>query len=120
MKPVALALVLTLAGGASASAQVITPDIDRTLWCASAFYWLAASAEDSGSTEEAETYDGWSRRLLDLAGPGLIAAGFTSEKIEDIVVQYDDKVLTQLSTDETPSYDVVTCPELVAGLAEPG
>lgn len=113
MKRLAVIPTLFALAATPTAAQVITRDIDRALWCASAFYWLAASAEDSGEAAEAERYDGWSRRLLDLAGPGLIAAGFSSDKIEDIVVAYDDKVLTQLSTDETPAYDVLTCPELV-------
>jgi hypothetical protein len=113
MTRAALVPALILAIATPAAAQVITPDIDRTLWCASAFYWLAGSAEDSGETEEAEIYDGWSKRLLELAGPALVASGFKQDKIEDIVAQYDQTVLAQIGTKDA-TYDVVACPELVS------
>jgi hypothetical protein len=114
MTRAALAPALIVAAlSTPAAAQVITPDIDRTLWCASAFYWLAGSAEDSGATKEAEAYDGWSKQLLELAGPALIASGFKQERIETIIAEYDETVLAQLGTPDA-AYDVVSCPELVA------
>jgi len=112
MTRVALALALTLICAAPAAAQPITADTDRTLWCASAFYWLAGSAEDSGETDEAEAYDRWSKRLLDIGGAALAASGFKPERIEELIAMYDEAALAQLGTEAAP-YDVVTCPELL-------
>ena len=112
MKAPTAALVFTLALAAPAVAQDISADTDKTLWCASAFYWLAASAEDSGETEEAEMYDRWSKRLLDVAGAALRSTGYLPEKIEEIVLGYDERVLSQLGTPDAP-HDIVTGPELL-------
>ena len=68
-------ILLVLAFAAPVAAQDISADTDKTLWCASAFYWLAGSAEDSGEAEEAEMYDRWSKRLLDVAGAALRSTG---------------------------------------------
>ena len=107
-----LVLLLAFAFAAPAAAQDISPDTDKTLWCASAFYWLAGSAEDSGETSEAEMYDRWSKRLLDVAGAALRSTGYVPQKIEEIVLSYDEAVLAQLGTPDAP-HDVVTCPDLL-------
>ena len=44
----ALSLLAILALASPARAQPIAPETDKLLWCASAFYWLAGSAEDFG------------------------------------------------------------------------
>ena len=106
-----IALALALARPAAAE-DVLPPQTDRLLWCASAFYWLAGSAEDAGATKEAETYDRWSQRLLEVAGDALAASGFAPERVEELVSSYDMKVLGELGTDKA-RYDVVTCPELL-------
>lgn len=90
----------------------VPPGIDRALWCASAFYWLAGTAEDSGDHDEAELYDGWSKRLLDLAGEALTEIGTAPEDIEQLVTAYDKVALEQLGSN-TAAYDVVTCPDLL-------
>jgi hypothetical protein len=95
-----------------AFAQLVSPQNDRLLWCASAFYWLAASAEDSGEEEEAELYDRWSKRLLDIAGVSLTQSGVNAEKIEELVAAYDAAALEQLGTAESP-HDIIACPELL-------
>lgn len=101
----------TTASAAPAAAPV-PAEADKLLWCGSAFYWLAASAEDSGETEEAETYDRWSKRLLEVAGASLTSAGFAPERIEQLVADYDQAALAELGTPEAP-HDIVTCPDLL-------
>lgn len=90
----------------------VAPDTDRHLWCASAFYWLAGSAEDSGDAEEAEMYDRWSKRLLDIASATLTAEGVKPEMIETLIANYDEKALVDLAG-EAPPYDIATCPQLL-------
>lgn len=97
-----------------APAADVPPEIDRALWCASALYWLASSAEDAGDTAEAEAYDDWSHQLLDLAGEALFATGLSPEDIDLLIAAYDERALVELGTDTAP-YDVITCPSLVPG-----
>lgn len=107
----AAALLLAFAAP-PALAQAISPEIDKTLWCASAFYWLAGSAEDAGDTAEAALYDRWSGRLLDVAGAALTNAGFQPERIEELVTEYDEAALAQIGLPDAP-HDVTTCPNLL-------
>jgi len=90
----------------------LAPDTDKHLWCASAFYWLAASAEDSGDSKEAEMYDRWSKRLADVAGAQLTTQGLSPEEVEKITANYDEKVLVDLAGDK-PQFDIATCPALL-------
>lgn len=106
----AITAALLLAG--PAGADEIAPETDKMLWCASAFYWLAGSADDSGDAEEAELYDSWSTALVDEASTALVASGVTPERIEQLIAGYDDLVLDELGTGEA-RYDVLGCPELV-------
>ena len=114
MKPVSLAaaFLLSVLVAPPALAQPVSPETDKLLWCASALYWLAGSAEDAGDTAEASLYDRWSKRLLDVAGAALTASGFKPEKIEELVTLYDEAALAQIGLPDAP-YDVVTCPELL-------
>lgn len=105
-----LLILLTLAP--AVRAQALAPETDKLLWCASAFYWLAASADDSGDTEEAEMYDRWHARLLEVAGAALTSAGYEAATIDELVASYDDAALAQLGTPEAP-HDVTTCPDLL-------
>lgn len=104
-----IAAALLLAGPAGAE---IAPETDRLLWCASAFYWLASSADDAGDAEEAELYDGWSTALVEKGSAALAAAGTTPERMDEIIAGYDDLVLGELGTSEA-RYDIAGCPELV-------
>ena len=112
----ALALPAVAQEATAAAAPRITvsvaPETDKHFWCASAFYWLAGSAEDSGDTEEAEMYDRWSKRLLEIASATLTAEGVKPEGIETMIANYDEKALVDLSG-EAPPYDVATCPQLL-------
>lgn len=107
----AIAAAMLLSADA-ASADEIAPETDRMLWCASAFYWLAGSADDAGDAEEAELYDGWSTALVDEVSAALVASGATPERVEEIIAGYDDVVLDELGTGKA-RYDVLGCPELV-------
>jgi hypothetical protein len=97
---------------APAAAQVVPPHADEVLWCASAFYWLAGSAADSGDTEESRMYDRWSTRLMEVGSAALVAEGFQPDKIEELITRYDEAALVQLA-DGTAPYDVTTCPKLL-------
>jgi hypothetical protein len=97
---------------APATAQVVPPHADKILWCASAFYWLAGSAADSGDTEESRMYDRWSTRLVEVGSAALFAEGFRPDKIEELITRYDEAALVQLA-DNTAPYDVGTCPALL-------
>jgi hypothetical protein len=117
----ATAIVMTIALPAAAQQAPAAPapeistshtPADKHLWCASAFYWLAGSAEDAGDSNEAELYDRWSKRLLDMAGATLTSEGLKPEEIETLVTSYDEKVLVDLAGD-APAYDVTTCPQLL-------
>ena len=110
--PAALSLLALIALAAPARAQPITPETDKLLWCASAFYWLAGSAEDSGDAEEAEMYDRWSKRLLEIGSAALTASGFLPGKIEVLIASYDEAALAQLGAPDAP-HDIVTCPDLL-------
>lgn len=87
-------------------------ETDKILWCASAFYWLAGSAEDSGDAEEAEMYDRWSKRLLEMGSASLTSEGVAADVIETTISAYDEKTLVDLSG-TNPPYDVATCPQLL-------
>lgn len=104
-----LGLTLT---AAAAGAEEIAPETDRMLWCASAFYWLAGSADDAGDAAEAELYDGWSLTLMEKAMAALEAAGSTPDEIEATLAAYIDAALEELDTDEA-RHDVFACPDLV-------
>ena len=93
-------------------AQTVSPETDRILWCASAFYWLAGSAGDSGDDEESKMYDRWATRLMEVGSAALFAEGFKPDTIEQMIASYDEKALVELA-DNTPSYDVMTCPDLL-------
>jgi hypothetical protein len=112
MKLLTVVLLALVATGARA--QEVSPENDKRLWCASAFYWLAGSAEDSGDATEAETYDRWSQKLLEMAGVSLTKAGFVPDRIEELIQTYDQSALSQLGTDQA-AYDVATCPKLLEG-----
>ena len=107
-------LVTAAAGIASAVAadEGVSPAADRLLWCASAFYWLARSADDAGDPVEAELYDNWSQKLLESGAAALVGAGVEPARIEELTASYDNAVLEELGTDKA-RYDIVSCPELV-------
>jgi len=105
------ALALTLP--ASAESPAVTPDADRMMWCASAFFWLAGSAADAGDATEADLYDDWATELTEGGTMLLNAAGFDLARIQEIIGEYDQVVLDELAG-EKPRYDVAVCPELVA------
>ena len=104
--------VLALLSAALAEEPAITPEADKALWCASAFFWLAGSADDAGDVAEAELYDGWAEKLTQSATALLGAAGFEAARIEEVTGEYDQLVLDELAS-EKPRHDVATCPELV-------
>jgi hypothetical protein len=117
----ATAIAVMIAAPAMAQTPAVAPapevstsltPADKHLWCASAFYWLAGSAEDSGDAEEAEMYDRWSKRLLDMAGSTLTSEGLKPEEIEALVASYDEKVLVDLAG-TAPPHDIITCPQLL-------
>jgi len=113
---VTITLLAILAGGpALAQETEVPPEVDRVLWCASAFYWLAGSAEDSGDAIEAEMYDRWSQQLLDTAGTSLTARAVPPERIETLITAYDERVLAEIGTQSAP-HDIARCPELIGGL----
>jgi hypothetical protein len=107
-------LAIAVISGALVRAQetAVPADVDKVLWCASAFYWLAGSAEDSGDKTEAEMYDRWSSQLLELAGVSLTASGYAPDSIEALISAYDERVLGEIGSAEAP-YDVATCPTLL-------
>ena len=106
---IAAALLLWVS---AVGADEIAPETDKLLWCASAFYWLAGSADDAGEAEEAELYDSWYAALVEEGSAALAAAGTTAERVEEIIASYDDLVLGELATDKA-RYDVLGCPALL-------
>ncbi|MDP1731928.1 MAG: hypothetical protein Q8L54_12295 [Devosia sp.] len=104
-----VALVLAV----PASAREVTPEADKVMWCASAFFWLAGSADDAGDADEAELYDGWANQLTERGTALLTTSGFDLARTQEIIGEYDALVLDELAS-EKPRYDVATCPELVA------
>jgi hypothetical protein len=108
----AAAFGLAVFAAGAASAAEVSPETDKLLWCGSAFFWLAGSADDSGDAAEAELYDGWSMALIEKGAAALEAAGAPPEEIEGAIAQYIDATLEELDT-EAARYDVLECPELV-------
>jgi hypothetical protein len=104
------AVAVETALAAPAEAQ-LAPEIDKTLWCASAFFWLSADADDSGNDAEAEMYSRWSGRLITDGTAALTAAGFGADVIEQTIAFYDDAVLTELGTPAS-RFNVEDCPAL--------
>jgi hypothetical protein len=104
--------LLMLALPTSAAGPAITPEADKIMWCASAFFWLAGNAADAGDAEESELYDGWAAQLTDSGSALLNAVGFDLARIQEIIGEYDQLVLEELAS-EKPRYDVAVCPELV-------
>lgn len=105
--------LLALIATAGAQEPAITPEADKVMWCASAFFWLAGSADDAGDATEAELYDGWANELTERGTSLLTAAGFDAARTQEIMGQYDQQVLEELAS-EKPRYDVATCPEPVS------
>ena len=103
---------LALLAPAGAEEPAITPEADKLMWCASAFFWLAGSADDAGDAKEAELYDGWANELTERSTALLAASGLDAARTEEIIGEYDQLVLDEL-TAEKGRYDVTTCPELV-------
>lgn len=107
-----LALLLLAAGVARAEGPTVSAEADRVMWCASAFFWLAGSADDAGDVAEAELYDGWAGALTERARDLLGAAGFEAAQAEETLAAYDQEVLDEIDAG-TPRHDVAACPELV-------
>ncbi len=112
MRRFASALALVAIGAAGVSAQSITLEADRVLWCGSAFYWLAVDASDGGEDAEADQYGKWSEELLGKAVALLRLDALSDAQIEHISAAYDKAVLAELGTDKA-RHDVAACPELV-------
>jgi len=106
-------VVLTLTAPVAAEEPAITPETDKVMWCASAFFWLASSADDAGDASEAELYDGWATELIERGTALLDADGFDLARIQEIIGEYDQLVLEELAGEQA-RYDVAACPELVA------
>jgi hypothetical protein len=104
--------LIAVALATPAAAQTASPETDRVLWCASAFYWLAGSAADSGEDTESKVYDRWANRLMEVGSAALFAEGFQPDTIEQMIATYDQKALVELA-DNTATYDVTKCPELL-------
>ncbi len=114
MRRLVSALAFVAIGAAGASAQSITLEADKVLWCGSAFYWLAVDASDAGEDTEADQYGAWSEQLM-AKGVALLREDQLSDaQIEHISAAYDRAVLAELGTDKA-RHDVATCPELVSG-----
>lgn len=113
MRRLVSALALIAIGASGAAAQSITLEADKTLWCGSAFYWLAVDASDAGEDAEADQYGKWSEELMAKAVALLRLDALTDAQIEHISAAYDKAVLAELGTDKA-RHDVTTCPELVA------
>jgi hypothetical protein len=107
-----VAVLAALATPVWAQTDALPPEVDKLLWCASAFYWLAGSAEDSGDQAEAELYDGWSQQLLNRVGVSLTARAYAPERIEALIADYDERVLAELGS-PTASHDITTCPAVL-------
>lgn len=114
MRRLVSALAVVAIGAGGASAQSITLEADKVLWCGSAFYWLAVDASDAGEDVEADQYGAWSEQLM-ARGVALLREDQLSDaQIEHISAAYDKAVLAELGTDKA-RHDVATCPELVPG-----
>ncbi len=111
----AAALLLGFAANA-ATAQEITLEADKILWCGSAFFWLATSADDSGDNREARQYLAWSEQLMARGVALLKADQLDAAAIAHVVEAYDNAVVAELGTEKS-RHDVTTCPALV--LPEP-
>jgi hypothetical protein len=103
---------IALALAAPAWAQQISAGTDKVMWCASAFFWLAGSADDAGEAIEAELYDGWTTDLTQRGTALLSAEGFDVARIQELIGRYDSLVLDELASGK-PRYDVAVCQELV-------
>jgi hypothetical protein len=112
MRKLLASLGLAILIASPAVAQPITPADDKLLWCASAFYWLAGSAQDAGDTEESAMYDRWSETLLQFASASLVQSGVPPERIEQLISAYDEATLEQLGRPDAP-HDVGSCPDLL-------
>ncbi|HEY0918676.1 hypothetical protein [Devosia sp.] len=106
-------LLLALLDPVRAAAPALPADADRLLWCASAFFWLAGSADDAGDVAEAELYDGWAGSLGDRAAALLGELGFDAAHVEETVAAYDQQVLDEI-TAGSPRHEVAACQQLVA------
>ena len=108
-----LALLLGAAAPARAAAPTVSAEADRVMWCASAFYWLAGSADDAGDAAEAELYDGWAGALTDRAAAMMGGMGLDTAQVDEIVAAYDQQVLDEITAGR-PRHDVAACQDLLA------
>jgi hypothetical protein len=110
-----LLVLLSLCGAlpAVAVAQQADSLADRTLWCGSAFNWLARDADDAGDAEGAAIFDAWSLLFTERAATALLRDGFDAAAIERRIAASDEAVLEEMQ-EKTMRYDVESCPELGA------
>lgn len=90
----------------------------KSLWCGSAFTWLARDADDAGDAEGAALFDAWALRFTGLAATAMQDAGLATGDIDARIADSDLAVLEEMKSG-TPSHPIESCPEL-AGQTEDG
>ena len=95
-----------------AHAQELSAEVDKTLWCGSAFFWLGSNALDSGAIIEAKEYDEASNYLMNRSVELLKLDGLDTAAIEHVMDAYDNAVVAELGTADA-RHDVTTCLELI-------
>jgi hypothetical protein len=100
MKSLLAALALTpLLIATGAQAQTVSEDVNKQLWCGTAFIiFFGETPPTDVSPEEAQSYVDGANALIEMAVKAHLDAGFTQEQIEKIRTDLEVQVRTEITT----------------------
>jgi hypothetical protein len=100
MKSLFAALALTpLLIATGAQAQTVSDDVNKQLWCATAFVlFFSEMKPDDVSDEDAKAYVDSANGLLEIAIKAHLDAGFTQEQIDALRVELEPRVRVEITT----------------------
>lgn len=106
---VVAASVLALAAVTGARAQAVPEGVERLLWCAAAFAFVAEEVSTVGEPEQAAFYGELSDALLSEGVVRLAAAGYSETEVMTLRRETSAAVDTQFGGELEPQFSVEDC-----------
>jgi len=104
--------VLATPGVAQISADQVTPEIDRQIWCGVAFSVVASEARRSNRGQDASVAGDRSRWLLTKAAEALITGPQqTAQDFQGLTANYAARVVSPFAAPEVPEADCIALAE---------